>query len=149
MLKAVAYSRASDLPTLADDSGIEVTALGGAPGIHSARFGGDGLNDKNRNDLLLRQLEAAATVDRSARYVCVLALARGGELVTTFEATVEGTIAQEPCGDGGFGYDPLFFYPPFGKTFGEVSAGEKDGVSHRGKAFRAFLEYARLALPKE
>lgn len=146
ILKAVGYSRACDLPTLADDSGIEVTALGGAPGVHSARFGGDGLNDKNRNDLLMRQLGAAGSSDRSARYVCILALARRGELVMTFGGTVEGTIAEEPHGDGGFGYDPLFFYPPFGKTFGEVSAQDKDGVSHRGKAFRAFLEYAHTNL---
>ena len=122
---------------LADDSGIEVDALGGEPGLRSARWGGDDLDDAGRNRLLLERLAGVPPERRGARYVCVVAIvdAAGGEQVV--EGTVRGVITEAPRGEGGFGYDPIFFYAPFDRTFGEVTAAEKDRVSHRGQAVRA------------
>jgi XTP/dITP diphosphohydrolase len=144
-LKARHYSTRSGLLAVADDSGISVDALGGEPGLHSSRFGGPGASDADRNRLLLAKLAGLPEERRGARFTSCVALAQGDALL--FEATesVEGRIAEEPRGPNGFGYDPIFFYPPFGRTFGEVPAEQKDRVSHRGKAFarlRAFL--ARL-----
>lgn len=132
--------------TLADDSGLEVDYLGGAPGIHSARYSGPEADDVRNNEKLLRALEGVPWERRTARFVCALALARpsakgGGEWI--FRGECKGWIAFEPKGENGFGYDPVFFYPPFGKTFGEVDRETKGSVSHRGKA----LKKLREALP--
>jgi XTP/dITP diphosphohydrolase len=121
----------------ADDSGLVVDALDGAPGVHSARFSGPGANDERNNRLLLERLRGVR--HRTARFVCVIALAQGTEVRGLFEGSVEGVILEEPSGAGGFGYDPLFYYPPFGCTFGEASEERKLAVSHRGQAFRKML----------
>jgi len=135
--KALYYSSLAPGPLFAEDSGLEVEALGGAPGVYSARFAGPDADDEANNRLLLEKLQGVA--DRRARYVCVAALAERGRLVATFRGTVEGRIAEAPRGTGGFGYDPLFYYEPFGATFGEVSAERKMAVSHRGEAMRRLL----------
>ena len=135
-------SRSALTLTLADDSGLVVDALGGEPGILSARYGGPGLSDEDRCRLLLHRLEGVPEEGRTARFVCVLALAREGVLVRTFEGKVEGSIAFEPRGANGFGYDPVFYYTPLCVTFAELPPSEKDRVSHRGHALRAFREYA-------
>lgn len=139
--KALFYAAASGLPTVAEDSGLEVDALGGAPGVLSARFGGEALPYPKKFELLYRMLRERHAPGNTARFVCALALAEGGAV--TFEATgtVEGRISLEPRGGHGFGYDPIFFYPPFGCTLGEVPAERKAAVSHRGKAFRKLAEY--------
>jgi XTP/dITP diphosphohydrolase len=139
-IKAEAYSRRTELPVLADDSGIEVEALGGAPGVASARFGGEGLTDEKRYRILLEKLRGVPEEKRRARFRSVLVLARRGRAVASFEGVVEGTIADRPRGSGGFGYDPVFLHEASGKTFGEMTAEEKQAVSHRGRAIRAFLE---------
>lgn len=143
-LKAIYYSRFTDGLVLADDSGLEVDALDGAPGVYSARFAGPTATDADNNKHLLLKLSGAS--NRSARYVCVIAVAHRGELLGAFRGEVEGEILQEYRGSNGFGYDPLFYYPPFGATFGETSAARKQTVSHRGmalKAMRRFLEAQR------
>jgi XTP/dITP diphosphohydrolase len=137
--KARYYSLHAPWPLFVDDSGLEVRALGGAPGVLSARFAGDGATDQANNRLLLERLNGVE--DRSARFVCVVALAHAGKLLRTFRGTVKGRIAEAPRGSNGFGYDPLFFYLPFNRTFGEVSAGQKLLVSHRSKALQAMVEY--------
>ena len=121
----------------ADDSGLVVDALDGAPGVRSARFAGPGANDERNNRLLLERLRGVR--DRTARFVCVIALVHGTEVRGLFEGSVEGVILEEPSGAGGFGYDPLFYYPPFGCTFGEASEERKLAVSHRGQAFGKML----------
>jgi len=121
----------------ADDSGLEVEALGGAPGVLSARFAGPEATDEANNRLLLERLGKATL--RTARFVCVIALVEAGRLRGVFHGAVEGTIAEGPRGTEGFGYDPLFYYAPFGCTFGEATAGQKFSVSHRGQALRAML----------
>jgi non-canonical purine NTP pyrophosphatase (RdgB/HAM1 family) len=134
---------------LADDSGLEIDALGGAPGVRSARYAGDesfaaATNaDEANNALVLRELANVAADKRSARFVCVLAVARDGQTIHTFRGTAEGLILDAPRGQHGFGYDPLFFFPQIGKTFAELSAIEKAQYSHRGAAFRAFLAWYR------
>ncbi len=138
-IKAEAYSRRTDLPVLADDSGLEVEALGGAPGVLSARLGGPGVSDEQRCRILLERLQDVPAERRRARFRCVLVLAQGGRAVASFEGVVEGRIAEEPRGRGGFGYDPVFFHEGVGRTFGELAPGEKEAVSHRGAAIRAFL----------
>jgi len=132
VIKARHAARMLGLPAIADDSGLEVAALGGAPGVRSARYAGEKADDNERNRKLLDALEGVE--DRRARFVCVLAIAvpRGPALL--YEGICEGLIAKEMRGNNGFGYDPVFFYPPFGKTFAELSADEKNKVSHRGKA---------------
>ena len=142
ILKARYYSRRSGLLTVADDSGIAVDAMNGEPGLHSSRFGGEGASDDDRNRLLLERLRGVPPERRGARFTSAVAVVQGGEVLFQATETVEGRIAEEARGPNGFGYDPLFFYPPFGKTFGEVPREQKDRVSHRGKAFarlRAFL----------
>jgi len=141
-IKALAYARLSGRLTVADDSGLSVDALGGAPGLYSSRFGGEGASDLDRNLLLLEKLRGQPFERRGARFTSALAVARGAELLFEVQESVEGVIADEMRGENGFGYDPLFFYPPFGRTFGEVQREEKDRVSHRGKSFarlRVFL----------
>ena len=147
-LKARHYSLRSGLLTVADDSGISVDALNGGPGLYSSRFGGERATDDERNALLLLRLTGVPAEERGAFFTSAVAVAREGEVIFSVQQTVEGRIAEEPRGANGFGYDPLFFYPPYGKTFGECAREEKDRVSHRGKSFarlRAFLE----ALPSE
>jgi XTP/dITP diphosphohydrolase len=139
ILKARHYGPYTGALLFADDSGLEVDALGGAPGVYSARFAGEDATDLANNRLLLEKLQGAA--HRAARFVCVIALVEGERLLHVFRGLVEGRVTDEPRGSGGFGYDPLFYYPPFGCTFGEVAAEQKLAVSHRGQALRAMLEW--------
>ncbi len=151
--KALHYSRYVNGPVFADDSGLCVDALGGAPGIHSARFAGPDADDAANNQKLLeelrraeaagsgRQSQASGATRRAAHYICVIALAERGRILTITEGRADGFIIDGPRGTGGFGYDPFFFYPPLGKTFAELSPEEKFAVSHRGEAFRKLLDY--------
>ena len=137
--KAVYYSKHSDELLFVDDSGLEVDALGGAPGVYSARYAGPEATDQANNRLLLDRMRGVG--DRTARFVCVVALAKSGRLVRTFRGEVEGQLTEEPRGLNGFGYDPLFYYPPFRCTFGEAPLERKMDVSHRAKALRSLKEY--------
>jgi len=139
--KALYYAAAAGELTVAEDSGLEIDVLGGAPGVESARFGGPDTTYAQKFDLIYGALRARGASSSPARFVCALALARNGRI--EFEATgaVEGTIAEAPRGDGGFGYDPIFFYPPYGRTLAEVTAEQKSVVSHRGRAFARLREY--------
>jgi XTP/dITP diphosphohydrolase len=139
--KALYYSRFVEGPVFADDSGLCVDALGGAPGVHSARFAGPKADDAANNRKLLSKLAGFPQEQWSAHYVCVIALAERGQILTMVEGRAEGLIQQKPCGTGGFGYDPYFFYAPLGKTFAQLSVEQKFLVSHRGKAFRKLLDY--------
>jgi XTP/dITP diphosphohydrolase len=137
VLKALYYAAFTEGVVLAEDSGLEVEALGGAPGVYSARYAaraGAGEGDAANNAHLLAELQGSD--ERRARYVAVIAVARGAEVLGTFRGTVEGEILREARGAGGFGYDPLFYFPGYGKSFGECSAEEKAAVSHRGAAIR-------------
>lgn len=136
--KALCYAAALGDLVFADDSGLEVSLLGGAPGIHSARYAGAGASDAENRSRLLRELGGRRS---AARFVCVIALARRGEVLGTFRGEVEGVILEEERGSGGFGYDALFFYPPLGRTLAEMAAEEKFACSHRGQAFRAMVEW--------
>jgi len=143
--KAEYFAKRVGLATVADDSGLEVIALGGAPGVRSRRWAGASGSadevDAANNQELLRRLVGAPEARRRARYRCVLALTEPGQLVPrVFEGVCAGTILTEPRGTGGFGYDPLFLSDDLGKTFGEASAEEKNEVSHRGRAFRQLAE---------
>jgi XTP/dITP diphosphohydrolase len=141
-LKAIAYSLESEHLTLAEDSGLEVGHLGGAPGIFSARFSAPRPTDEKNNRKLLRMLRGVPESERGARYVCHVVLAKGGRVIKETRGEVRGRIAASPKGEGGFGYDPIFFYAPFGRTFGELPPETKNSVSHRGRALakmRAFL----------
>jgi XTP/dITP diphosphohydrolase len=149
--KAEEYSRAvpGEL-VLADDSGLEIDALGGAPGVHSARYAADephradaNTDDEANNARVLRELIGLPQEKRTARFVCMLAAARDGQTLGAFRGAAEGIILNAPRGKNGFGYDPLFYFPGIGKTFAELSAEEKSQYSHRGVAFRKFLEWAR------
>ena len=137
--KAVYYSRFCDGALFVDDSGLEVDALGGAPGVYSARFAGEDATDEANNRLLLEKMRSET--NRRARFVCVVALASHGKLIKTFRGEVEGELLHESRGPNGFGYDPLFFYPPFRCSFGEVNADRKAEVSHRARALRAMRAY--------
>lgn len=135
-LKALHVAAATGRLTLADDSGLEVEALGGEPGLHSARFGGPGLDDYARTALLLRRLEAVPAERRRARFVCVVALADDSGAVEYCEGVCDGMIAREARGRGGFGYDPIFLVPALEKTFAELPGRLKNELSHRGRALR-------------
>jgi len=139
ILKARYYGQHAPGRLFADDSGLEVDVLDGRPGVVSARYAGPGATDAMNNALLLGNLRGRE--DRRARFVCVIALVNRGELIRTFRGVVEGEILEEPRGAGGFGYDPLFYYPPYGRSFGEISVEEKMAVSHRGKALTALFRY--------
>jgi XTP/dITP diphosphohydrolase len=139
--KAVVYARASGLLTLADDSGLCVDALGGEPGVLSARYGGAGLDDAGRCRHLLGRMASVPDGMRTARFACVLALARPSGLIASFSGIVEGSILRETRGTNGFGYDPLFYYPPFEATLAEVPLEKKGTVSHRGRALAAFSDW--------
>ncbi|MGH9647545.1 MAG: RdgB/HAM1 family non-canonical purine NTP pyrophosphatase [Bryobacteraceae bacterium] len=145
--KAVYYGAFTDGYLFADDSGLEVDALGGAPGVHSARYAGSEAADADNNRLLLERL--TGVTDRRARFVCVIALVKNCKLVHIFRGTVEGHILDAPRGAGGFGYDPLFYYEPFGCTFGEAFIGDKMLVSHRAQALEAMFTFLRGLLPPE
>ena len=136
-LKAVALSTATGLPALADDSGLCVDALGGEPGLHSARWAGDEATDADRNALLLARLAGVPTEKRTARYVCVVSLAWPEGITVETEGGCAGTICETPQGANGFGYDPLFFVPEFGHTVAELTADEKSQISHRARALAA------------
>jgi XTP/dITP diphosphohydrolase len=140
-LKAEYYSRFAPGLLFADDSGLEVDALGGEPGVRSARYAGENATDDANNRLLLERVQDAQ--NRAARFVCVIALARGGQTIATFRGDVDGRIIDSPRGANGFGYDPLFYYPPFGCTFAEIEGERKFEVSHRGRALRAMLDYSK------
>jgi len=144
--KARYFRAQTGLPTVADDSGLEVDALDGAPGVRSKRFAADrGLEgeerDRANNEHLLDRLGDISIPDRTARFVCVAVLDRGGEEVQVFRGEAPGLILERPRGEGGFGYDPLFYDPELGKTFAESSREEKNQRSHRGRAFRALGKY--------
>ena len=146
MLKAKAICAASGLPAIADDSGLCVDALNGAPGVYSARYGGEGLDDIGRYRLLLNSLRGANT--RAAHFACAIACAfpNGDEL--TAEGRCEGAIAFAPMGEGGFGYDPVFLVPELRKTFAQMTAEEKSSISHRGRAMEKFAEKLETYLTK-
>lgn len=137
--KALYYSGFTDDPVFADDSGLAVDALNGEPGVYSARYAGGNATDAENNALVRARLRGHS--DRTGRFVCVIAVARRGELLGAFRGEVEGLILDEERGANGFGYDPMFYYPPFGCTFGEVDAARKMDVSHRGQALRRMLEH--------
>jgi XTP/dITP diphosphohydrolase len=139
VLKALYYAKFCDGLVFAEDSGLVVDALSGAPGIHSARFAGPEASDVDNNRLLLEKMQGIQ--DRSARFVSVIALAQGAQIVANFRGEVEGEILLAPRGENGFGYDPLFYYPPFGCAFGEASLESKMQVSHRGRALAKMLAF--------
>jgi XTP/dITP diphosphohydrolase len=141
--KALYYSRFATGTVLADDSGLVVPALGGAPGVFSARYAGPGASDADRVQKLLREMRDLKGESRKARFICVTSLASNGRVLAAFSDAVEGVIANEPKGSQGFGYDPVFFFPQLGRTYAEITREEKNQYSHRGRAFRkafAFLE---------
>src|SRR6266536_5667444 len=152
--KAEAYSRyVRGEIVIADDSGLEVDALSGAPGVHSARYAADdpraaerNVDDETNNRKLIREIKLVRIENRKAQFVCVIAAAREGETLAVFEGKAEGIILEQPRGFNGFGYDPLFYFPSIQKTFAELSAEEKAKYSHRGAAFRGFLEWCKLII---
>jgi len=147
--KAEDYSRyVQGEIVIADDSGLEVDALSGAPGVHSARYAADephladcNTEDELNNAKLVRKIRLIPLDERTGRFVCVIAAARDGKTLAVFAGKAEGLIVESPRGENGFGYDPLFYFPQIGKTFAELSADEKARYSHRGAAFRKFLEW--------
>lgn len=140
ILKARAFAQRSGLPTLADDSGLEIDALDGAPGVTSARYGGTQRGeDTQRYNLVLQQLEGVPWAERTARFRCVIAIAAPAGLMETAEGKVEGVIALEPRGEHGFGYDPIFFIPDFDCTLAQLAPDTKNRISHRARAARAAL----------
>lgn len=150
--KASFAARVLGLPALSDDSGLSVAALNGEPGIHSARFGDPDATDQQRCQLLLEKIQNAA--DRRATFECVISIALPTGQALTYEGQCEGIITEKPAGQSGFGYDPVFFYPPAGKTFAQMSPDEKNRVSHRGRAleelkteFDKVLKWISLQMP--
>ncbi|HAK57281.1 MAG: RdgB/HAM1 family non-canonical purine NTP pyrophosphatase [Vicinamibacterales bacterium] len=137
--KALCYAGTTGRTTVADDSGLEIDGLQGEPGVHSARFNGETYPEKFQ--AIYARLGEAGQLGCPARFVCALAVARGTEVLFETQGTVEGRIAEAPAGEAGFGYDPIFFYPPYGKTLAEVSREEKAAVSHRGRAVRQLREW--------
>jgi XTP/dITP diphosphohydrolase len=135
--KALHYGPYAPGLLFADDSGLEVDALGCAPGVYSARFSGPGATDASNNRLLLERLQGVA--NRAARFVCVIAIVEGSRVAGVYRGEVAGSIIDKPRGTGGFGYDPLFYCPEFGSTFGEATDDQKFALSHRGRALRSML----------
>ena len=146
MLKAKAICAAAKLPAIADDSGLCVDALNGGPGVYSARYGGEGLDDKGRYTLLLNNMRGQTT--RAAHFACAIACAFPNGDTLTAEGRCDGTIAFAPMGEGGFGYDPVFFVPEKAKTFGQLTAEEKSAISHRGRALESFVGKLETYLKK-
>ena len=139
--KALHYSRFAEGVVIADDSGLVVPALGGAPGVHSARYAGPGASDADRIRKLLGEMRGKTGEDRRARFVCVVAVAESGRMRGVFSASADGILLEEPRGHDGFGYDPIFYFPALGKTYAEISREEKNLYSHRGKAFHKALDF--------
>jgi XTP/dITP diphosphohydrolase len=139
--KAMHYHRLTGLPTLADDSGLEIDALGGLPGIRSARFAGAGATDADRVRKILGLMEAVPDGQRKARFVCAVAFCRDQQVAFQARESAEGMIIRNPIGDHGFGYDPIFLYPGLGRTFAQLQAEEKSRISHRGKALLRFRDF--------
>jgi XTP/dITP diphosphohydrolase len=142
--KALALAKYVNLPTLADDTGLEVDALNGEPGVYSARYAGENATNQDNVEKLLREMETVPDGQRTARFRCVLAYVVG-EDVKVLEGVVEGEIIRTPKGYDGFGYDPVFYVPQLGKTFAELPLSEKNRISHRGKALNAWASYLRLS----
>jgi len=140
-IKARHWFNHSGLASLADDSGLAVEALEGAPGIYSARFAGDGATDKNNLEHLLESLHGVDQSERGASFICCLALCRTNSSLVIFQGRCDGVILDHPRGRGGFGYDPVFYYPPLGKTFAQLDPVKKNRVSHRGRALQSFREW--------
>ena len=138
-LKALHYGQMAPHLTVADDSGLEIDGLNGEPGIHSARFNGATYAEKF--DVIYARLRERRSLASRARFVCALAVAERGRIVFDAIGTIDGRIAEAPAGDAGFGYDPIFYFPPYGCTFAEVSAERKAAVSHRGQAFRKLRRF--------
>ena len=138
-LKAEAIFKATGIPAIADDSGLCVDALDGAPGVYSARYGGEGLDDEGRVQRLLKNMENVPDEKRTARFVCVITMVSSGGVITA-RGECEGVINHAPKGKNGFGYDPVFYMKEYGKTTAEMSPDEKNAVSHRGKALKIFEE---------
>ena len=144
--KAFAYARASGLTVVAEDSGIEIAALNGEPGVYSARFLGQNVSYPDRFAEIHRRLASQPDASRDARFVTALVVVKGDEVLFETEATIDGEIADAPRGDHGFGYDPIFFYRPLGMTTGELTLERKAVVSHRARAFRDFARWAKTSL---
>jgi XTP/dITP diphosphohydrolase len=139
--KALHYSRFAPGMVLADDSGLVVPALGGAPGVYSARYAGPNASDEDRYRKLLREMKSKQGEERRAHFVCVSSLARNGRVLAVVSDAAEGTITAEPRGDDGFGYDPVFYFKELGRTYAEITGEEKNQYSHRGKVFRKLLAF--------
>jgi len=146
--KALTFARRTGMVTLADDSGLEVDALGGAPGVRSARFAGENATDGENNEELLRRLLGVPERKRTSRFRCVLAVATPDGEVRFAEGRCEGTILERPQGSGGYGYDPVFYVPDLGATFAEITADQRDRISHRGEALRAAREIIGAAIAR-
>jgi XTP/dITP diphosphohydrolase len=138
--KALHYSRHTRELVLADDSGLVVPALGGAPGVHSARYAGPDATDSDRYRKLLRETQGKEGDARRAQFVCVIAIAREGQPIAVISDRARGILTNEPRGSGGFGYDPIFLFPELGRTYAELTPAEKNQYSHRGKAFRKIVK---------
>jgi XTP/dITP diphosphohydrolase len=145
--KALYYAAATHELTVAEDSGLEIDALAGAPGVESARYGGEDSTYRQKFELIYDALRARPDAARTARFVCAVALVSNGRVLFETRGSVEGLIAPAPAGDRGFGYDPIFFYPPYGCTLAEATAEQKAAVSHRGEAFRALRRFLETTLP--
>lgn len=147
IIKARHAAKLTGLPSIADDSGIEVDALNHAPGIYSARYSGEGANDQKNNEKILHELRGVPEAKRSARYQCVLVFMRDGNdpMPIIAQGSLEGRILEKPIGTGGFGYDPLFFLPEQGCSAAEISLDEKNKISHRAKAMQALLQQLKQA----
>jgi len=139
--KALHYSRLAEGVVISDDSGLVVPALGGAPGVHSARYAGPDATDEERFQKVLDEMRGKMGEERRARFVCVVAVAESGKMRGLFSASAEGILLDEPRGHDGFGYDPIFFFPALAKTYAEISCEEKNLYSHRGKAFHKALDF--------
>lgn len=146
LLKAKAIFEATGIPAIADDSGLCVDALGGEPGVYSARYGGEGLDDPGRVQLLLKNMKDIPDEKRTARFVCAITMVSDDGIITA-RGECEGRINHAPVGENGFGYDPVFYMEDYKKTTAEMTADEKNAVSHRGKALRVFAE--KIALQKQ
>jgi XTP/dITP diphosphohydrolase len=142
--KALHYSRSSEGVVIADDSGLVVPVLGGAPGVHSARYAGPDATDADRVQKVLKEMRGIKGEDRRALFVCVVAVAESGKVRGVFSASAEGILLEEPRGHDGFGYDPIFYFPTLGKTYAEISRDEKNLYSHRGKAFHKALDFLQV-----
>jgi XTP/dITP diphosphohydrolase len=145
--KAVYYSTMLGIVAVAEDSGFEIAALDNEPGLQSARYGGVSASYPEKFALLYARLRERGALDSPARFVCALAVARGDRVLFEANGTIDGRVADVPRGDAGFGYDPMFYYPPLGRTLGEVPDGEKALVSHRGHAFRQLRDYLQDGMP--